>query len=165
MDHYTLWAVVSFINVWSPLKWFLSIFWNFADCLYSILQSNLSVYNCSLHILHFSHVMKNLFYVICEQQRRRSACTSVQSDQHLNRSLSGLCNTLLYPEFQDSRDSLCRWAGRFETNLIANHGDRFSRDVAHFVLQYYDVRIIMGTFSSTDAPIVFCEVSLFRDCL
>ena len=31
MDHCTLWAMVSFINIWSPLKWFLSILWNFAD--------------------------------------------------------------------------------------------------------------------------------------
>ena len=30
---------------------------------------------------------ENLFYVICEQQRRRSACAFVQSDQHLCCSL------------------------------------------------------------------------------
>ena len=30
-----------------------------------------------------SHVMKKPVYAICEQQRRRSACASVQFDQHL----------------------------------------------------------------------------------
>ena len=33
MDHSTIWAMVSFINIWYPLKWFLSLFWNFADYL------------------------------------------------------------------------------------------------------------------------------------
>ena len=36
MDHSTLWAMVSFINIWSPLKSFLSLFWNFADCLMGV---------------------------------------------------------------------------------------------------------------------------------
>ena len=30
-----------------------------------------------------SHVMRKPVYAICEQQRRRSACASAQSDQHL----------------------------------------------------------------------------------
>ena len=32
---------------------------------------------------YLSHVMRKPVYVICEQQRRRSACASAQSDQHL----------------------------------------------------------------------------------
>ena len=36
MGHWTLRAVVHFINIWSPLKWFLSLFWNFANCTYYI---------------------------------------------------------------------------------------------------------------------------------
>ena len=33
--------------------------------------------------LHLSRVMRTPVYAICEQQRRRSACASAQSDQHL----------------------------------------------------------------------------------
>ena len=36
---------------------------------------------------YMSHVMRKPVYVICEQQRRRSDCTSAQSDQHLCCSL------------------------------------------------------------------------------
>ena len=35
------------------------------------------------------YVMRKPVYVICEQQRRRSACASTQSDQHLCCSLPG----------------------------------------------------------------------------
>ena len=40
-----------------------------------------------------SHVMRKAVYVICEQQRRRSACASAQSDQRLCCSLPGYYNT------------------------------------------------------------------------
>ena len=33
--------------------------------------------------LHLSHIMRKPVYAICEQQRRRSACASAQSDQRL----------------------------------------------------------------------------------
>ena len=36
---------------------------------------------------HISHVMRNPNYAICEQQMRRSACASAQSDQCLCYSL------------------------------------------------------------------------------
>ena len=36
---------------------------------------------------HMSHVMRKLVFAICEQQRRRSACASMQSDQRLCCSL------------------------------------------------------------------------------
>ena len=38
---------------------------------------------------YMSHVMRKPVSAICEQQRRRSACTSAQSDQHLCCSLLG----------------------------------------------------------------------------
>ena len=38
---------------------------------------------------HLSHVMRKPVIAICEQQRRRSACASAQSDQHLCCSLLG----------------------------------------------------------------------------
>ena len=46
-------------------------------------------------VQHLSHVMRNPAFAICEQQRRRSACTSVQSDQHLCCSLPGRTTEIL----------------------------------------------------------------------
>ena len=40
-----------------------------------------------LFFSYFSHVMRKPVYATCEQQRRRSACSSAQSDQHLRCSL------------------------------------------------------------------------------
>ena len=34
-------------------------------------------------LIQLSHVMRQPVYAICEQQRRRSACASAQSDQRL----------------------------------------------------------------------------------
>ena len=38
---------------------------------------------------YLSHIMRKPVYAICEQQRRRSACASAQSDQCLCCSLPG----------------------------------------------------------------------------
>ena len=43
---------------------------------------------CFLLCCNMSHVMRKPVYAICEQQRRRSACTSAQSDQCLCYSLT-----------------------------------------------------------------------------
>ena len=62
---------------------------------------------------------ENVSYVICEQQRRRSACTSAQSDQRLCCSLprqfnvSSFCNQNFKPHA-----SFCSWAGQFESDLV-----------------------------------------------
>ena len=51
MNHSTLWPMVSFINIWSPLKWFLSLFWNFADCLYRKKEKYLPIsFHCKVAI-------------------------------------------------------------------------------------------------------------------
>ena len=42
---------------------------------------------------HMNHVMRKPDYGICEHQRRRSACTSAQSDQHLCCSFPRKYNT------------------------------------------------------------------------
>ena len=57
------------------------------------------------------HVMRKPVYAICEQQRRRSACCSPAS--------------------------LIRWIGRFESYLVANPEDRFSRDEAYLSPFWY----------------------------
>ena len=75
-----------------------------------------------------SHTMKKTVFAICEQQRRRSACTSMQSNQHL----CFCCLDSIIPRLAIARisrlASLCSWAGQFESYLVENPEDRFSRD-------------------------------------
>ena len=75
-----------------------------------------------------SHVMKNPVFVICEQQRHRSACASAQSDQRLCYSLPRQYNiSFFYIKNFKPLVSLCGCAGWFESNLVVH---RFSRDKA-----------------------------------
>ena len=64
-----------------------------------------------------SHIMRKPVYAICEQQRCTSACTSAQSSFYI-RNFKPLA-------------SFCGCAGRFESDLVENPEDRFSRDKAH----------------------------------
>ena len=78
-----------------------------------------------------SHIMRKPVYAICEQQGRRSACASAQSDQHLCCSLPTQYNTSSYYIWNlKPLPSFCGCAGWFESTLVANSEDRFSRDVA-----------------------------------
>ena len=78
-----------------------------------------------------SHVMRKPVYAIYEQQRRRSACASAQSDQRLCCSLPRSHDTSSFytPNFQPL-PSFCGCAGWFESTLVANPEDRFSHDEA-----------------------------------
>ena len=64
-----------------------------------------------------SHVIRKPVFVICKQQRRRSACAPAQSDQHLCYSLPRKCNTSFFyiRHFKPQASSLCDCAGRFES--------------------------------------------------
>ena len=78
---------------------------------------------------------QNLLFAIREQQRYRSACTSEQSDQRLCCSLPGLFSiSTCYSRNFKTLASLCSWAGRFESYIVANPENRFSRDVTHLFL-------------------------------
>ena len=69
-----------------------------------------------IRILWLSYVMRKYVFVIWEQWRRKSACASAQSDQHLYCSLSGKCNYITcFIENFKTLVSLCSWAGRFES--------------------------------------------------
>ena len=59
-------------------------------------------------------------YVICEQQRRRSACASAQADQHLCCSLPRQNDTssLYIRNFKIWAAGLCSWAGQFVSCLV-----------------------------------------------
>ena len=75
---------------------------------------------------------ENLLLPLCEQQRRRSACASMQSDQCLCCSLLRQYNTYTcYIQSFKTLASFCRWAGRFEAYLVVNPKHRFSHDKAH----------------------------------
>ena len=80
---------------------------------------------------------KPVFGVVCEQQKRRPACASVQSDQHLCFSLIGnevSYLNLLQAKFQFSSYSLCSRGDWFESHFVGNPEDRFCCDEAHWFL-------------------------------
>ena len=75
---------------------------------------------------------EKICYAICEQQRRRSACASAQSDQRLCCSLPRLYTTSsFYIRNFKPLPSFCGCTGRFESTLVGNPENRFSRDEAH----------------------------------
>ena len=79
-----------------------------------------------------SHIMRKSVFALCEQQRRRSACASTQSDQRLYYSLPRHYNTSsFYVRNSKPLLSFCSWAGRFVSYLVENSEDRFSHDGAH----------------------------------
>ena len=81
-----------------------------------------------------SHVMRKPVIAICEQQRRRSACASAQSDQRLCYSLLRKFNICsFYRQNLKSRISLYCWADQFESYMVANLEDKISRDVVHML--------------------------------
>ena len=90
-----------------------------------------STETCVSFKLKMSHVMRKSVLAICEQQRCRSACASVQSDQHLYCSLLWLNNTYTckIQKFK-TLACACSSAGWFESYLVGNPEDRFSRDEA-----------------------------------
>ena len=92
---------------------------------------HLSFKECLLYV-YLSHVMRKPVYAIWEQQRRRSACASMQSDsafvvRRLDSimSLPSICANFM------ALASFCSWAEQLESYLVENR-KRFSRDVAHF---------------------------------
>ena len=77
-------------------------------------------------------IMRKSVYPICEQRRRRSACASAKSaDQRLFfvHCLDIIISLLAIAEISRLA-SLWSWAGRFESYLVKNPEDRFSRDEA-----------------------------------
>ena len=84
--------------------------------------------------------MRNPIYAICEQQRRRPACASAQSDQRHYCSLPRWYNiSSFYIRNFKPLAGFCGCAGRFVSYLVGNPEDRFSRDVAQI-----EVAILMG---------------------
>ena len=87
-------------------------------------------YNCSVN----GHQrQKNPDFLVCEQQKRSQACTSMQSDQ-------GLWYSLPEKDFGQTANmlsffilvSLCSWVGWFDSYLVSNPEDRLPRVAANF---------------------------------
>ena len=80
---------------------------------------------------------ENLSSGVGEQQRRRPACASAQSDQclcyslfrkdHMEACYEGNFNFLA---------SLCSWGDLFETRFVGNPKDRYSRVAAHMIVAH-----------------------------
>ena len=104
---------------------------NYLDCWLWILFKN-NNRDTKKQNYHMSHVVRKPVFAICEQQRRRSACESAQSDQRLCfRCLDSIISKLSKSKNFKPIASLCSWASRFESYLVANSKDRFSRDEAN----------------------------------
>ena len=91
-------------------------------------------------------------FAICEQQRRRSAYASAQSDQHLCCSLPGGYNTsIFYIQNFKPLPSFFGCSGRFVSYLVAIPEDRFSRDEAQFMLVFdhlYCIIVLLSTIET-----------------
>ena len=87
-----------------------------------------------IHVVdHMSHIMRKPVSALCEQQRRRSACTSVQSDHtFVVRCLDSIIPILAQCKISKTLASLCSWAGRFESYLVCTPGQHKWKD--HIVL-------------------------------
>ena len=67
-----------------------------------------------------SHILRKPVFAICKQQRRRSACAPVQSDQHLCCSLPGWHNiSTCYIRNFKTLASFCSCADWFESYPVA----------------------------------------------
>ena len=82
--------------------------------------------------------MRKPVFAICEQQRRRSACASAQSDQRLCFSLpSWYKSSSFYIQNFKPLPSFCGCESQFESTLVGNLEDRFSCDEAlMFYIKY-----------------------------
>ena len=98
--------------------------------------------------------MRKPVYAICEQQRCRSACAFAQSDQHLCFSLPRQYNTSsFYTRNFKPLPSFCGCTGRFESYLVKNPEDKFSRDGAHLVMHQLDgAHLVMHQLARPEEP-------------
>ena len=77
-------------------------------------------------------------YVICEQERRRSACASAQSDQRLCCSLLRYYNiSRFYSRNFKTLAGLCSWAGQFVSCLVGDSRRHIFSWRGSFVLFYF----------------------------
>ena len=87
---------------------------------------------CYFAFHYWASTQENLSSEVCEQQRRRPACASAQSDQRLCYSHTGKYHIQTsYQRNFNILASLCSWGDWFESRFHGNPENRFSRDEAH----------------------------------
>ena len=120
-----------------PPLWMLNGFFHFINLFSHVLELFPLLIDSVCQLNHLSHVMRRPILAICQQQRCRSACASVQSDQHICCSLPIQYNiSSFYIRNFKPLASICSCAGRFESYLVKNPKDRFSHDEAHFLSHF-----------------------------
>ena len=88
-------------------------------------------------------------YVICEQQRRRSACASAQSDQRLCFSLFRWSNiSRFYSRNLNTLASFCGCAGRFVFGLVGNSLRHVLSCRGSYVDRYVGTSVIAETVTN-----------------
>ena len=86
------------------------------------------------YIVNWASSRENLSSEVCEQQRRRPACASAQSDQRLCYSRFGKNHILAcYKRNFNFLASLCSFGDWFECGFVRNPEDRFSHDEAQLM--------------------------------
>ena len=86
--------------------------------------------------------MRKPVYAICEQQRRRSDCTSTLISIFIIRGLDSIIPLCFYIRNFKPLASFLSWAGRFESYLVENPKDRFSCDGAHIMYSQYTKQLM-----------------------
>ena len=107
---------------------------------------------------------ENLSSVVCEKQRRRPACATAQSDQHLCYLLSGGHNS----QACSMRNStflarLCSLGDCFESGFVGNPENSFCRDETHMLWVSQWARQCM-TLYSVEKDITICMFYLRGMC-
>ena len=102
------------------------------------IRKNIQISILGIAITYLNHVRRKPVFAICEQQRRRSACASAQTDQHLCCSLLRQHNT--YTCYIQNFKTLAEQA---ESHLVANPKDRVSRDEANFIVVHEQVLCLL----------------------
>ena len=122
------------LHLWCPeaLPEITSSLLNALPCFVRPLPKNINQRALPSEIsLQMSHILRKPVYAMCEQQRRRSVCASTQSNQRLCCSLPRQYHiSSFYIRNFKPLASFGGCAGRFESYLVENPEDRFSRDEA-----------------------------------
>ena len=79
-------------------------------------------------VIYISHVMRKIVFVICQQQRCRSACTSAQSNQGLSCPHSIIPTAAIFENKRDLQSAISEQACSSRTWLHNPYG-RISHDV------------------------------------
>ena len=127
-------------------------------------ESALGAQNFIIGRIIWAMSRENLSSVVCEQQRRRPACASAQSDQRLCYSpIVKYHIQTWYTRNFNFLASLCSWAGWFESRFLGNPEDRFSRGGAHLLCTCFTFFLFLhftsrGTIEQHDCYIFYLSL-------